>query len=165
MIERIRSWLGWALVIGLVAWMVAGRPGCGGGLRVEDGGPAPPFAVTDSSGREWTPESFAGRPYALVFFATWCRSCRDDLPMLSRTAAERPDAAFLAISDEAPATIGAYLSRARLSLPAAGQGQGAFHSYGVRALPSAVLVGADGLVAYSGEGPSAVEKAIRMLVR
>lgn len=161
--ERLKTWLGYAIVGALVAYLMMGRaPGCGG-LGVKAGEAAPHFSVRDARGREWTPDAFASRPYALVFFATWCRSCREELPVLARVAADRPDLAFLAVSDEAPATVERYLSSARLRLPAAGDGQGAFHAFGVRALPSAVLVDSGGLVAWSGEGPSAVNEALRRL--
>ena len=140
------------------------RHGCGG-LGIREGDEAKPFRADPArGGPAVTLASVQGRPFAVVFFATWCGSCREELPAVARVHAERRDLSILAVSDEAPATVKSYLDRARLDLDAYGGAGVMLGSYGIHALPSAVVVGADGRVAYAGEGGSAVGRALTRLV-
>ena len=152
------------IAIGLVVVIATQRAGCGG-LGVGEGEPAPQFRAVDvAGGPEWTLERFAGRPFVLVFFATWCPACREEMPSVARISATRPTPDVLVVSDESVVQVQRYLAAAHLAVPAAAAGHGVWGAFGVRALPSAVLVGADGRVAYAGAGPAAVGRALRGLV-
>ena len=50
------------------------------------GEPAPPLRLTDLKGQEISLESFRGRPVLLHFWASWCQHCRNEMPLLERTA-------------------------------------------------------------------------------
>jgi len=161
--QKAKNWLEWALVAGLVVYVVWARGPWSSAPLIKEGEPAPDFSVRDLKGREWTLASFAGRPAVLVFFATWCGACREELPMVSRIAAERPDAGLIVVSEEAPDSVAAYLARAGLSLRAAGGASAMFRDFGIRVLPSAVLLDEQGIVQYAGAGTWAVTKALRGL--
>jgi thiol-disulfide isomerase/thioredoxin len=151
------------LVVLAGAFWVAWR-GCGGpGIRA--GEEAPEFSIKDTRGRApWTLQSFQGRPFALVFFATWCGACRDELPALSRIRGENPDLPLLLLSDEPAPVVGKFLESHAPTLDAAGYGQHAFTAYGIRAYPSVVVVGDTGKVVYAGEGTSDVMTGVRRLI-
>ena len=50
------------------------------------GQPAPALRLPDLQGRDTRLSAFRGRPVALVFLATWCEGCRDEMPALARAA-------------------------------------------------------------------------------
>jgi peroxiredoxin len=41
---------------------------------------APPFSLKDVNGNGYSSSRFAGKPTVINFFATWCPSCRDEIP-------------------------------------------------------------------------------------
>jgi thiol-disulfide isomerase/thioredoxin len=56
------------------------------GARPASGQAAPPLRLADLKGREISLESFRGKPVLLHFWATWCQHCRNEMPLLERTA-------------------------------------------------------------------------------
>jgi thiol-disulfide isomerase/thioredoxin len=47
-----------------------------------EGTAIPSFTVTDSGGKAVNYEAFKGKPLILNFWATWCPSCKDEIPSL-----------------------------------------------------------------------------------
>jgi peroxiredoxin len=151
-------------LVAVAAWVLV-RQGACGGPAIREGEAAPAFSVADVAGEDaWTLDEFKGKPVALVFFATWCGACRNELPAVARVVAQRPDVGVLAISDEPPAKVRQFLDRSGLKLPAAGDGRAAFRAYGIRSMPTVVVVGPDGTVSYAGEGGGAIAKALKSLI-
>lgn len=159
--RRAIRWLALGVV---VVWLVrSGSGGCSSTLP-EAGSPAISFEVPGAE----TPEArvhrltdYQNRPVVLVFFATWCGVCQKELPEVQRAVDRNPGLQVLLLSDEDPRALGAWLSRRQLRLPTGGGAGATLRSYGVRVLPSAVVVGADGRVLYSGEGALGVGRALR----
>ncbi len=63
-----------------------GPPARANDLRV--GAPAPPATLVTLDGEKLSTASLLGQVVVLTFWATWCTPCRDELPLLSRYAAE-----------------------------------------------------------------------------
>ncbi len=59
---------------------------CGG--KKEERSPAPYFSLPNLSGQKVTRDDFKGKPFILVFWATWCPTCRKEIPTLNRLAEE-----------------------------------------------------------------------------
>lgn len=80
MSRRTASWLvGLALLLaggGLIAWLLMAPP-----LELPD------VAIADLDGEPKTLESWAGKIRVVNFWATWCKPCREEVPML--VAAQR----------------------------------------------------------------------------
>src|SRR6476659_3866400 len=55
---------------------------------VEKGDSAPGFSVTTDSGKRISRSDFGGKLLVLNFWATWCPPCVEELPSLSRFAAQ-----------------------------------------------------------------------------
>lgn len=161
---RGREIIAWGVVIaGLLFLYPSVRDGCGA-PAIRPGNPVPAFSlVLVASGETWDSESLSGRPYALLFFATWCGSCRSETPAVARILQERPSLRLIAVSDEPGDRVARYLASSGLALPAAGGGGGMFASFGVRAVPTMVVVDAEGVISFARAGSGAVFDGIRRL--
>ena len=91
-----------ALILVLLAAAMLGwyllAPGSGGAARA--GVDVPDVTLAGLGGREVDLRSFVGRPLVLNLWATWCPPCRREMPLLVRTAADRPDVAFVFASQD-----------------------------------------------------------------
>lgn len=111
--------------------------------------PAPAFELIDvvSTKKKVKNADFAGKPYILEFWATWCPACRAAGPYIEKWAKAHPGIPVIGISDESPEVISAYAKREGLSFvqthDAEGKVQGA---YGMGSIPAFILVGRDGKV-------------------
>ena len=120
--------------------------GSSGGGKV--GERAPDFEWVAPDGRRL---SFAGlgKPAVVNFWATWCGPCKDEMPLLDRTAAAHPEIAFLAIDlDEDGAKIRGFFDEfgiARLD-PLLDTGLETSRRYGLASVPSTFFVDAHGTI-------------------
>jgi peroxiredoxin len=65
-----------------------GLPVCAGAAELQPwtAGPQPTFSLPNSAGANTALESARGHIVLVHFFATWCESCREELPALNRLA-------------------------------------------------------------------------------
>ena len=84
----------------------------------------------------------------LNFWATWCPSCRAEMPDLDALAHERPDLTVLAVDvQEDAAHVDGFRSELRLSLPIALDIDGqTWAMYQSRGLPTTCLIDRDGTI-------------------
>lgn len=59
--------------------------------RSHRGSQLPEFVLTDASGKELRLSSLKGKPLLINLWATWCRPCITELPMLDRLAKEKAE--------------------------------------------------------------------------
>jgi cytochrome oxidase Cu insertion factor (SCO1/SenC/PrrC family) len=102
-----------------------------------------------------------GRPVLLDFFATWCQACKEDMAVLRRYALRRRKdpalpplvAVDLRLAEPGTAYVRQFVAEEHLNFPVAMDVRGAVSdAYGVSALPTLVLVGANGKVAFTHLG-------------
>jgi len=113
------------------------------------GDSAPPFTLRDMSGRAISLDSFRGRPVVLHFWATWCPHCVKEMPLLEEMArAHGERSAILCVNlAEKKKKVAAYLQESHLTLPVLLDARGnVAQAYGVIALPTTIVVGADGRI-------------------
>ena len=67
---------------------------------LKPGAPAPDFTLQDVNGKSVSIKDFLGKKVVLVFWASWCPDCRDEVPELKAMQAKAdPDkVAFVSIS-------------------------------------------------------------------
>jgi thiol-disulfide isomerase/thioredoxin len=86
----------------------------------------------------------------LNFFATWCGPCRVEMPELNLLAAQHADGPFVLLgidAEESPDTVAAFVEEVPVEFPVAIDASGdLLKQFGVEALPTTVLVGADGRI-------------------
>ena len=183
MIVPARTLVG--LFVGLCALVPcgAGAQGANGGI-VAAGAPhgtaasVPPLALRSLRGD--TVRIGRGSPPTLVaVFASWCRSCKEEVAVFNRLQRELGTLGVRVIAlnaDEGSGErLGAWLARYGAQYPVVRDTTGAaLRALGVVGVPEAYLIEADGRVAWRGRGPiepglaslrQAVGKAVRQAVR
>lgn len=108
------------------------------------------------------------KPVLIVFWATWCDSCREEIPALNALAQVYPqEMEMVSINvQESPDTVGAFLRENRLNyrviLDESGELADRFE---VTAIPSVVLLAKGGEILYYGfrlPDASMLEEALRV---
>ena len=114
------------------------------------GGAAPDFTLASTDGKPVTLSKLRGRPVVIVFFASWCHPCEEELPVLERFQRDRGGTLrIIGVSyhDLASDSV-TFVRRLHVTFPAlldAPDGPIA-QRYGVRGIPQTVFVDARGVV-------------------
>ena len=111
---------------------------------------APDFTLRSTQGKTVTLSRLRGRPVVIVFFASWCHPCEEELPVLQQYAEDEGDRLHVvAISfRDLPSDSANFVRRLGVTYPAlideptAPVGE----RYGVRGIPQTVFVDAEGIV-------------------
>lgn len=141
------------------------------------GHPAPAFSLPalDHPGTTYTLASFKGKYLLLDFWATWCPSCRAELPGLHQAWARFKDRPFEILSlsfDSRPQFVTAFRKRPATPMPwdhafvPGGFQSPLAHAYGVQGIPKPLLVNPEGIIVASGgqlRGPELEKTLARFL--
>lgn len=122
--------------------------------------PLPPLRVLDEQGHMVDLDTFRGDVMLLTFWATWCPSCKPEMPVLDRMARRYVRAGLrilpISIDKQGPGVVRSFYLKndlTRLPILLAGQ-PGMVREFGMRMIPSSVLVNRRGEVV--GRFPGAV---------
>jgi peroxiredoxin len=100
-----------------------------------------------------------GRVVFLNFWATWCKPCIEEMPSIERLLrryAKDPFVVLAVSGDPSPNGIGPFLAKYGINLPVGLDPAGdVAKAFGVRALPTTVIVDRQGHVAAVAFGPRA----------
>ena len=134
---------------------------------------APDFTLKDVSGRDVAFASFKGRAVLINFWATWCPSCRSEMPALNRLGKElrgRGLAVIAVSADRSAETVKDYLMKNPLDFPIlVDQDSRVARQFKVFSLPTSFLVDRNGSILYRFLGeeewnsPEMLEKINRAL--
>lgn len=127
---------------------------------VSEGELAPDFEVINLEGHPVALSSFRGRPVVLNFWATWCGPCKQEIPALSRVAADHPEAEFVGVALDSGDWRGLAAQKGRLGIgfPVYEGSAEVQRTWEVRTLPTTYFIDAEGLVVASHVGVIAETK-------
>ncbi|HXT01204.1 MAG TPA: TlpA disulfide reductase family protein [Elusimicrobiota bacterium] len=118
---------------------------------------APDFSLASRDGGTVTLSGQKGRVVLVNFWATWCASCREELPLLQALQRSRGGDRFelLAVSvDDDPAkAVPPFAARRKLDFPILYGDRKTMDEYAVRELPTSYLIGPDGSIVRRYVGP------------
>ena len=123
-----------------------------GGEGVKVGDTAPPIKVSDWQTAEVAQEALKGKPYVLEFWATWCPPCRKSIPHLVELKTKYPELIMISAHSKRGWNVDkvkAMMKSMKINY-AICMDSGSGTDYHVRGIPTAVVVGADGKVAFIG---------------
>lgn len=147
LLGELRSWALTLLVVGVV-WMVV--QSLRGGLSLPD--QAPPWSGVSLDGAPLSLTALRGKPTVLYFFASWCSACKLTSPTVARFAQANPGVQVVGIAAEDADSARAYLREHPKPFPVMAETAEVDRAYRVRALPTTVVVDAEGKVRWSRQG-------------
>ena len=97
-----------------------------------------------------------GKVVVINFFASWCRSCGEETPVIEKMAREYApeDVVFLAIAvDDTESKAKAFMKKIGLTIPAGLDRTGAIRdAFGLYGMPTTYFIGKDGMIGYFHAG-------------
>ena len=143
-----------SLALALALLSAAALSACGGG---DSSGAAPDFSLASSDGRTVALSARKGRVVLLNFWATWCDSCQEELPVLQKLqrehAGERFDLLAVSVDDDPSKAVPPFAAAHGLNFAILYADRKTMDAYAVRLLPTSYLIAPDGTVARRYVGP------------
>jgi len=99
-----------------------GCPSCDsfGVQRFPERKEAPAFSLNSLDGKKISLSEFKGKPILITFWATWCESCKEELPVLNKFCAGKGDQLVLlliAIDGERKKAVQRIVNEKKITLP------------------------------------------------
>ena len=108
------------------------------------------------TGKEVGSDSFAGKSLLVTFFATWCPPCIEEIPSMNAAweVLEKKGYGMLAINaGEGRPAVEIFLDKIPIDFPVLLGDNNSLPNWSVRALPTTIIVNADGEVIFEALGP------------
>lgn len=127
--------------------------------------PMPEFRLTDLAGKAWDTEAMKDKAILIDFWATWCKPCKEIMPMLKHIRAELAPRGFEVLSvsiDEKRGDLDRFLAKSPFSNPVLHDSGGTWQTWKVKSIPALFLV-RDGQIVRQWSGqpkPDDLKKAI-----
>lgn len=129
----------------------------GGGPAPEIGKHVPDLALTTLDGSSLHLSDLRGKTVLLNFWATWCAPCKQEMPLLMRTAQANAGQGVVVVGvdvQESEAQVRSFVQRVGVTYPIAIDGDGsAVAAYRVFGLPTTWVIDGSGVARASHLGP------------
>jgi peroxiredoxin len=111
---------------------------------------APDFSLKDLSGKIFQLSRYQGKPVLVIFVATWCPSCRSEIPhykSIYNTYGNQGLEVAMVVIQESPKSLSRFASQNKLPFRVLSDQDGdAAGLYGIHGIPAMVLIGKDGKI-------------------
>jgi peroxiredoxin len=137
----------------LVLWCLMVTGGCASGPKV--GSRAPSFSAIGDNGEEISLAKYEGKVLVLYFWATWCAPCAVSGPAMQTLQdryGERSDVALVGVHYDNQEDPEAYNGRHGYTYDIVADGRNIVADYGIKKIPSFVIIGPDGTVLFNQVG-------------
>ena len=173
---RTQRWLWAAAAAAIVCACLLAYPRLTNSVAAErvlkDGFMAPDFVLKDSAGADVRLSDYRGKAVVLNFWATWCRPCRIEMPMLaeleSQYKARGLEVVGVSVDDDGWKSVRPFVEKNPVPYPVVIGDLALQKRYGVVAMPMTVLIDREGKVAgmHLGiAGNEVWEREIEALIR
>ncbi len=131
---------------------------------------APQWTLKDLSGKTLSSKDLRGKVVLLDFWASWCSDCAETAPLLQAEYARYKQRGFTVVGvlvEDEPKDAAKFAKAKELTYPIVVDGKRrAFSDFGVRGIPTAVLIDGEGRerARWVGASPGQKEKLERALV-
>jgi peroxiredoxin len=144
-------------------------PEVGTDSPLQVGQPAPELVLTSLTGDRVRLSDFRGREVLLIFWATWCSACGNEVPIVQKIFDESAGIPLAVITVECgdnQDTIRAFLTKHNLSFPVLldGQSREGTTTYRVEFLPTIFVIDAAGSIRATSVGTVDSEAEFRHLI-
>ena len=116
----------------------------------------PEFQLQSVADETWQSGSLQGKPWVINFWATWCPPCIEEIPSMNAAwdVLEEKGFGMLAINaGEGRAAVEIFLDSIPIDFPVLLGDNHSLPNWSVRALPTTIVVDAEGNVIYEALGP------------
>ncbi len=125
------------------------------GFALEVGEAAPAFSLTSSEGASLNLDDFKDKgPLMMVFWATWCPVCKEEIPQIKKIADEFGPRGLAVVGvnvgvNDSPRKMAAYKKKYNLDYPVAfDKGSRVTKTFGVVGTPTIMILDKRGVVRY-----------------
>ena len=143
--------------------------------QAQEAAPAPDFTVYNADGSTVALSEKQGKPVFINFWATWCPPCRSELADINKayeTYGDKIEFMMIDLTDgyngEDQPAVEAFVAENGYSFPVYFDlDAGAAVAYGVRSIPTTVLIGSDGTLLHTQMGAmseSQIEQLMQSLL-
>ena len=116
----------------------------------------PEFQLQSIADDLWKSDSLNGKPWVINFWATWCPPCIEEIPSMNAAweVLEKKGYGMLAINaGEGRPAVEIFLDKIPIDFPVLLGDNNSLPNWSVRALPTTIIVNADGKVIFEALGP------------
>jgi peroxiredoxin len=140
--------------------------------EVKVGRTPPDFSLKDTNGKRLSLSGYQGKVVVLNFWATWCGPCKTEIPWFIEFEKQFQTRGFtvlgVSMDEEGWKVVNPYVAEHKINYPIVLADEEVNESYGgIEALPTTLLIGRDGKVAFLHAGLISredYEKEIRKLL-
>lgn len=152
---RQRRWVRWGMdlvlmavvFLGVMAWQTRYLP--------EAGTPAPDFTLRTLTGEQVSLADLRGKPVVLVFWAPWCKVCKQESSTVSElrgTVGERAHVLTVAVSYKREEDVRRFVRQTKADYPVLLGNDEVEEAFGVRAFPTTFVLSSEGRIQQTSVG-------------
>jgi peroxiredoxin len=155
-VVRAETGVGVAVLLIVLTVMSALVPGSALAVNCKAGLAAPDFTVRTLRGDTVSLHDYNGKVVLVMFWSSWCSRCREELDFLKTMKVKYPELEILALNSESDKQTAADVARIEAAVQswnlaltvAIDEGLRVWNLYEVNALPTSMIVGADGTILF-----------------